>query len=269
MGTAFAQLPDADMVPLLRQDLDLSSPKTIPSVLSAVNPVCVINCAAFTDVDRAEANEELATIVNGVSVGVVSEWCSARAIPLLTFSTDYVFDGDASEPYTESSDVNPVNAYGRSKRQGEVAALVHETTLVVRTSWVISGTHQNFVSTMIRLAAERSLRVVDDQYGCPTIASDLAWSSYEAIKADVRGILHLTNQGVTTWYRLARKAVGLAGLAADRIEPIGSEDYPTPAKRPNYSVLRSERADALGLAAMPHWEHSLPTVVHQIKGELT
>ena len=206
----------------------------------------VINCAAYTAVDRAEEEEDLATEINTVAVGVLAEWASLRSRPLLTFSTDYVFDGAADWPYVESSSTNPINAYGRSKLLGESLAAGHGA-LVVRTSWVISGSHPNFVATILRKVREQELRVVDDQRGNPTVAADLARASYAALQSGASGLLHLTNQGETTWYELARTSVGLADLDPSRISPCETRDYPTPARRPTYSVLASERLDGLGL----------------------
>ena len=228
-----------------------------------MDPAAVINCAAYTNVDRAESEESVATLINGEAVGVIAEWCAQRSRPFLTFSTDYVFDGSSSEPYLESSATNPRNAYGRSKLVGERLALA-QGALVVRTSWVLSGTHPNFVSTLIQRAATQDLRVVDDQVGSPTVASDLAEASLTALTSGATGLLHLTNSGVTSRYELARSAVEMAGLSSERVQPCSTEDYPTVAIRPAYSVLRSERLSALGLDEMPDWRESLRSVVSQI-----
>ena len=135
---------------------------------------------------------------------------------------------------------------------------------MVRTSWLVSGTHPNFVATMLRLAAEREVRVVDDQWGCPTVVDDLAPAAWAALQAGVSGLLHLANTGETTWFRFARAAVALAGLDPGRIVPCTTADYPTPARRPAYSVLGSERRRPLGLPDLPHWEESLPAVVEGV-----
>jgi dTDP-4-dehydrorhamnose reductase len=224
----------------------------------------VINCAAYTAVDRAEEEEDLATLINTVAVGEIAEWAASRARPMLTFSTDYVFDGLADNPYVESSLTSPINAYGRSKLLGESLAVDHGA-LVVRTSWVISGSHPNFVATIIRKVKEQELRVVDDQRGCPTVAADLAQAGYGALQAGVTGLLHLTNQGETTWYELARTSVGLADLDPSRLSPCETVDYPTPARRPAYSVLASERLQDLGLEPLPHWRESIGDLVTELK----
>jgi dTDP-4-dehydrorhamnose reductase len=260
LGTAFRRLLDDGAFPT-RSELDLSRPGTLADRLRGFDPDAVINCAAYTAVDAAEDDEGLATVVNGDAVGVLAGYAARRGIPFVTFSTDYVFDGTATQPYVESSPTNPVNAYGRSKQAGEVAALRHPGSLVVRTSWVISGTHPNFVATMLRLAAQRELRVVDDQHGCPTVASDLAAAVLHALDSGVTGVLHLANRGATTWFDLARAAVAEAGLDPERISACTTAEYPTRARRPVYAVLASERLVELEIDPLPEWRESLPTVV--------
>lgn len=265
LGTAFRRvLPEARYVDV--EDLDLTDLAGLATALDDLGPEAIVNCAAYTAVDRAEQEEARATIVNGAAVGVMAEHAARRRIPFLTFSTDYVFAGNGREPYLESSPTDPINAYGRSKLAGERAALAAcPDALVVRTSWLVSGTHPNFVATMLRLAAERVVRVVDDQRGCPTMAGDLAPAAWTALRAGARGLLHLTNSGETTWFRFARAAVARAGLDPERIEPCSTAEYPTPAPRPAYSVLGSERRGPLGLPDLPHWEESLPAVVEGLR----
>lgn len=265
LGTAFRRvLPDARYVDLA--DLDLTDPGRLAAALEEMRPEAIVNCAAYTAVDRAEQEEDLATAVNGEAVGVMAGHAARRRIPFLTFSTDYVFPGDGGEPYLESSPTDPVNAYGRSKLAGERAALAAcPEALVVRTSWLVSGTHPNFVATMLRLAAEGGVRVVDDQRGCPTMVDDLAPGAWAALRAGVSGLLHLTNSGETTWFRFARAAVARAGLDPGRIVPCATADYPTPARRPAYSVLGSERRGPLGLPDLPPWEESLAAVVEGLR----
>ena len=178
-----------------------------------------------------------------------------------------MFAGDGDRPYLESDPIAPINAYGRSKAEGErFAQQTHPDALIVRTSWLVSGTHPNFVATMIRLARERDLSVVADQRGRPTVVDDLAAATLAALDRGATGILHLSNEGVTTWYELARAAVELAGIDPDRIRPISTDEYPTPAARPAYSVLGSQRLDELGLAPLPPWRDSLPAVVERLTG---
>jgi dTDP-4-dehydrorhamnose reductase len=267
LGTALNRLlTDADAPPRGRLDLARLTHDRVREIVGATTPDVVINCAAYTAVDHAEADFEQAETVNGRAVGVLAEVTAEAGIPFVTFSTDYVFDGRSRRPYVESDLTHPINAYGRSKLVGEQLALAaNPRSLVIRTSWVISGTHPNFVATMLRLAAEgRELSVVDDQHGCPTVAADLARAALEAIGSGASGLLHMTNQGQTTWFELAREAVRLGGHDESAIRPCSSADYPTPAARPAYSVLDSERRDSLGLAPLPPWTDSLPSVVNAI-----
>lgn len=258
VGTALRDVL-LDAVFLTRRDLDLTDTRSIARVVGSFRPSAVINAAAYTNVDLAEREEARATLVNGEAVGVLAATCSDLSIPFVTYSSDYVFDGRASAPYIESDAVGPVGAYGRSKLVGERLALDRNPeTLVVRTSWVISATHENFVSTMLRLAARGPVRVVDDQQGKPTIAADLAAATAEALSSGLRGIVHLANAGETTWCGLASAAVRLGGLDPLLVQPCSTREYPTDAVRPAYSVLGTERRDA---PTLPSWESSLPGLV--------
>ncbi len=260
LGAAFRKsIPDAEF--LTRADLDLSHPELVRETLDEIRPDTIVNCAAYTAVDRAEEEPDLARTVNATAVGELARWSDGNGARLVTFSTDYVFPGTGTRPYVESDHTAPINAYGWSKLEGEEAALSHRGVLVIRTSWVVSATHPNFVATIIRNARERVLRVVDDQRGCPTIADDLAAATLRALEAGATGLLHLTNQGETTWFEFAREAVSLSGLDPTRVSPIGTEKYPTPARRPAYSVLGSERLEDLGIEPLPPWRESLPAVV--------
>jgi dTDP-4-dehydrorhamnose reductase len=265
LGTAFRRLmPDATYPG--RDVLDLADPDHLAAAVAAVAPSAIINCAAYTAVDAAEDEEGRARIINGEAVGVLARYAADHRIPFVTFSTDYVFAGTASRPYVESDPTDPINAYGRTKLAGEELALEYEGSLVIRTSWVISPTHPNFVATMLRIAPERPLSIVDDQRGCPTVTTDLAAATLQAVDRGARGLLHLTNQGQTTWFGLARRAVELAGMDPGRLSPCTTADYPLPAPRPAYSVLGSERRAALGIEPLPHWEESLPAVVAGLLG---
>jgi dTDP-4-dehydrorhamnose reductase len=186
---------------------------------------------------------------------------------LVTFSTDYVFNGRSSEPYLESSIPDPVNTYGRSKLAGERSSIdANPQSLVIRTSWVVSGTHPNFVATMLRLAKNgEPFQVVIDQHGCPTVADDLATATINALSESVTGLLHLTNQGPATWFELAVEAVSSAGLDPGLVLPCSTTDFPTRAKRPAYSVLGSERLEHLAVSPLPAWRSSLPDLVARLQ----
>jgi dTDP-4-dehydrorhamnose reductase len=261
LGTAFCRLRlDARAVD--RAALDLTRLDRISAVLDELRPDALVNCAAYTRVDAAEDDEEAARAVNALAVGEMAAWAKRRSVPFLTFSTDYVFDGSLRRPYLEGDLPNPLGAYGRTKLEGERRALeAHPGALIVRTSWVISGTHPNFVATILRRSQEQTLRVVDDQHGCPTVVDDLARVSLQALERGVSGILHLTNAGPTTWYELARTAVTLGGGDPERIQPCTTADYPTRASRPAFSVLGSDRLTSSGVDPLPPWRESLPAVV--------
>lgn len=262
VGTAFAKLlPDAVLVD--RSTLDLAQPETVARVVADLDPGAVINCAAYTDVDGAEVDEATATDVNGTSVGELAVAANRLRIPFLTFSTDYVFDGTSSVPYVESDRTDPINAYGRSKLVGERLALAnHPDALVVRTSWVVSGTHDNFVSTMLRLTADpnSTVRVVDDQHGCLTIADDLARASLAALKRGLSGLVHIANGPEASWFDIARFVVGAAGLEGT-VSSCTTAEFPRPAPRPSYSVLGSDRLPSDIAAAIRPWKESVADVV--------
>jgi dTDP-4-dehydrorhamnose reductase len=261
LGTAFRKILPDDSVFFGRADLDLRDLDRIGPTIAAIGPTAVINCAAYTDVDRAETAEETANVVNGYAVGELAAVCRDISAQFITFSTDYVFDGTKDGGYVESDTPNPINAYGRSKLLGEHLAMeANPDSLIVRTSWLLSGTHSNFVSTMIRLISEGDVTVVDDQSSRPTLANDLAPKTMEALAEALSGILHLANDGITTWYELAMEIADLAGLERRRVHPCSTADYPTPAQRPLNSVLESQRTPW----SMPTYDAGLARVVEEI-----
>jgi dTDP-4-dehydrorhamnose reductase len=267
VGAALVERLDQVTAPSRREfDLAEATPEAVRQLFESTRPDAIINCAAYTAVDRAEDEAEVANILNGSAVGTLAAIAGDSGIPFVTYSTDYVFDGRSNRPYVESSPTNPINAYGRSKLIGERLALeANSKTLVIRTSWVISATHRNFVATMLRLTGEgRSVRVVNDQHGSPTIAGDLAVATIEALDLGAGGVLHLTNQGATTWFDLANAAVREAALDPELLSPCTTAEYPTPALRPAYSVLGSERAAEIGVSPLPRWQDSLPALVVQL-----
>lgn len=269
LGTALRSLVPDGLYPG-RADLDLVRVDAIPGVVDALDPTAIVNCAAYTAVDAAETDEDTAHLVNAVAVGELARCAAERSIPFVTVSTDYVFDGTASRPYVESDPTGPLSAYGRTKLAGERRALAaHPGALVVRTSWVVSASHRNFVSAILDAAAQDDspIPVVADQRGCPTIATDLAGALLDALDRGVTGVLHVTNSGSATRFGLARAALGLAGGDPDRVVATTTADHPRPARRPAYSVLGSERQAPLGLTPLPPWEVSLAAVVGLLIGE--
>lgn len=265
LGTALrGLLPEAVAPP--RSELDIADLEGLRAWLGSFRPSAIVNAAAYTAVDAAENDEATAFLVNATAVGVMAEYAAEARIPLVTFSTDYVFDGSAVVPYVESSPTSPINSYGRSKEAGERAALeANPDALVIRTSWVMSATHKNFLTVILDRAGAGEVRVVGDQRGCPTAASDLAAATLQGIQAGVTGLLHVTNSGETTWYEVARFACQVAGLDPSRVHPITTEEYPTPATRPRYSVLGSERRAALGIE-LPPWQDAVERMVSALRG---
>lgn len=245
-----------------RDDLDLDDPSSIAPLLDRLEPSVIVNAGAWTAVDDAEADEAAATRANGESVGEMASWAADHRSWLVTLSTDYVFDGTGDEPLMEDHPTDPLNAYGRSKLVGEEAALATGAALVVRTSWLVSGSHPNFVATMLSLL-DRGVdpSVVDDQVGRPTVAADLAVALAHLTSDRPTGIAHVTNAGSTTWCGLARESARLAGHDPARVQPCTTADFPTPAARPAWSVLGSSRHDEFGLNAPRTWQEALVDVV--------
>jgi dTDP-4-dehydrorhamnose reductase len=231
----------------------------------------VLNAAAWTDVDGAEADEAAATRVNGAGVETLALACAKTGARLIHVSTDYVFPGDAGRPYAEDAPVNPINAYGRSKLAGERAILetLPVTGYVVRTAWLYGRHGKNFVGTMLRLAAERdTVDVVDDQEGQPTWSMALARRLVElGERPDApAGVYHGTASGRTTWFGLAQAVFAEAGLDPARVRPTTSDKFVRPARRPAFSVLKHDRWAAAGLAPLPDWRAMLSEALVSMTG---
>jgi dTDP-4-dehydrorhamnose reductase len=233
----------------------------------------VINTAAWAGVDAAETNPAAAAAVNDDAVGGLAATCEFTGTPLIHVSTDYVFNGDATVPYPEDTPPDPVNAYGRSKADGESQVLLVAPSMgwVVRTAWLYDTTGRNFVTTMLRLAGERdTIGVVDDQWGQPTWTAVLAERLADLAAATTTGqvppgIYHAAAAGSTTWFGFARALFAEAGLDPQRIKPITTGDYPLPATRPAYSVLSLRRWVAAGLQPLGHWRPMLTTAMQTTK----
>jgi dTDP-4-dehydrorhamnose reductase len=234
-----------------RTDLDLRDRRAVRDFVGAYRPRVVVNCAAWTAVDAAEDQEEAALAVNGHAVEHLAEACERAGSRLLQISTDYVFDGRGRMPYTEDDAPAPVNAYGRTKLAGELAAAGH---YVVRTAWLYGAAGRNFVKTMVRLSAEReTVEVVDDQRGQPTWTVDLADHLVRLAESDLPpGVYHGSSSGETTWYGFAREIFRLLGADPERVRPISTEGYPLPAVRPANSVLACTKTEPIR-----HWQEAL------------
>lgn len=250
------------------KDLDVSSRKAVQSYFKKHPEISwVINCAAYTAVDKAENEPELAHKVNVLGPKYLAESCAEKGIPLIHFSTDYVYHSRQNTPFQESDPVSPKGVYARTKLAGERAIWkAHPQSMVLRTSWVYSAYGQNFVKTMLRLGREREwLKVVCDQIGSPTYAPDLAETVLQiiqqvesgAVTLDAMvGIWHYSNEGVASWYDFAAAIFEMSRVPC-KVIPIASKDYPTPAQRPPFSVLdKTKIKTAFGLE-IPHWRESL------------
>lgn len=246
--------------------LDLSQPDAIEPLLRRVRPDHVVNATAYTAVDRAESEPELAFAINAQAPERLARLCAADGIGLIHYSTDYVFDGSGTRPYLETDPTGPISVYGKSKLAGEEAIRASGADhLILRTAWVYATRGHNFLLTMLRLGGEREeLRVVADQHGSPTPAWLLADAAAQVLRQGLKqsGVRHLVAGGQTSWHGFAEAIFEEAlarGLIArrPRVEPIATADYPTPARRPAYSVLDSGRLrDEYGLD-VPHWRAAL------------
>lgn len=244
-------------VALDRAALDIADAGAVQAAVGAERPDVVVNCAAYTNVDAAESDEEGATRINGAGAGNVAAAAAAAGAHVIHISSDYVFSGDKGTPYAEPDEPGPRSAYGRSKLAGEqaVAAAAPRGHTIVRSSWLFGVHGACFPATILRLAAERdSLNVVDDQVGCPTYTGHLAQGLLELARDRVPGVVHLAGGGECSWYELARETVARAGVSCD-VRPCATEEFPRPASRPAYSVLRSTRA--LEAPLLPPWQEGL------------
>jgi dTDP-4-dehydrorhamnose reductase len=246
-----------DVVAMARGELDITDPEAVDAAVAEAMPEVVINCAAWTNVDGAEAEEPAATAVNGAGAGNVARAAAARDAWTVHVSSDYVFDGRAREPYVESSPTAPLSAYGRSKLAGEreVSAAASSSHTIVRSSWLFGVGGRCFPATIRRLAGERDeLTVVDDQVGCPTFTGHLAVALLELAVTRPLGVVHVAGGGRCSWYEFAREIVSASGLAC-AVRPIRTEDLGLPAPRPAFSVLGSEREGEV--PKLPDWRQGL------------
>lgn len=270
LGQLAAAYPAFEFVFKDRSQLDLSQPDTFEKIIHTIAPDCIINTAAYTAVDKSETEKELAYTVNATAVQALALISKKLSIPFITYSTDYVFDGEATSPYLPTTNVDPVNYYGSTKAAGEAMAIeANEQTIVIRTSWVFSTHGNNFVKTMLRLMKEKeSLNIVSDQKGRPTYARDLAKATMQMVQLldagqSIKGIFHYANQGETTWFDFAAKIKSIAGLSCI-LNPIDSAAFPTPAKRPKYSVLSTQKIESLLTAPIPNWEDALQACLQEL-----
>lgn len=282
LGRALASaLQDVgDITALGRDEFDLTSQDSMQRALDEIRPDLIINAAAYTAVDKAESERDLAMAVNGEAPGFMARWAAENNAAILHYSTDYVFDGTATEPYRENDAPNPINIYGETKRAGEIAVTKAAAPhLIIRTSWVYDAEGSNFLRTVLRLARERtSLQIVNDQQGAPTPAWWLAEASKQIIVdsisndlfgKDRSGLLNAAPTGVTSWHGFATAIIDemrqrSIPLAVETIEPIPTSDYPTPATRPQNSALYLKRLKLEFGITPPTWQEALAPVINRI-----
>lgn len=278
------KLSNHQVFALNRDQLDLSDKDAIRRVVQTIQPDLIINPAAYTAVDRAESEPDLAYAINAIALQVLAEEAAKLNAALIHFSTDYVYDGSKIENYVETDPMNPLSVYGKSKLAGELAInAVGLPHLILRTSWVYGAYGKNFLKTIIRLASEReSLRIVADQFGAPTSSESIAdavtelLNSWQPLEANQTGIYHFTNQGKTSWHgfsseivneynRLAAsKSLQMLKANVENIEPITTADYPTPAARPANSTLSNQKLKQVFNVSLPSWEQGLQQVMQSL-----
>lgn len=250
------------------QDLDLTDAQAVKDFMEKGEFTHVVNCAAYTAVDRAEEESALCAAVNIDAVSNLARHAEELGYRIIHISTDYVFDGTAHTPYNEGAKVNPCSQYGSTKRKGETALLaLAPESIIIRTAWLYSPYGKNFVKTMLKLGQEKSeLKVVADQIGTPTYALDLAKAIYTILMAQqwVPGIFHFTDEGVASWYDFTVAIHRIAGIKHCHVSPIPTRDYPTPATRPAYSVLDKSKIKATFGIDIPHWEKSLTDCINRL-----
>jgi dTDP-4-dehydrorhamnose reductase len=264
--TQLASRQDYEVIATDIEDVDLTDNEATRALIMDLKPAWVVNTSAHTAVDLAESEQSLARQLNAVAPAVIARACQEIGASMVHYSTDYVFDGKASAPYLETDTPNPESVYGITKLEGEHAVMsALDNFLILRTAWVYAKTGKNFVNTMLRLAKDRDvINVVNDQFGSPTLADDLAMATIHMIdqirKSRILpryGIYHATGNGTTSWSGLAETIMQLSGNAGVRINPIPGSEYPTAAPRPDYSVLSNQKLKQIFDIQLPHWEHAL------------
>ncbi len=252
--------------------LDITSHDQTTGFIKKSRPDWIINCASYNLVDKAESEPDQALLINGIAVKNITEVISGSECRFIHISSDYVYDGKSNVPYNEQISPNPLSAYGKSKLAGEKYALLHQGSMIIRTSWLYSSFGNNFVKTILRNAAEKeSLKVVFDQTGTPTYAADLAEAIMSIVSGVIRnqmamnsGIYNYSNEGVCTWYDFACEIIKEAGLPC-KVSPVLSKEYDQTAQRPSYSVMdKSKIKENYGLT-IPHWRTSLLKCIKLLK----
>ena len=248
-------------------ELDITSQEAIEAFVRENEIDGIVNCAAYTAVDKAEENQELCHLLNAIAPGYLAAAIAKRGGWMIQISTDYVFDGTNHTPYVETAPVCPNSVYGSTKLDGEKAVMAAcPQSMIIRTAWLYSTFGNNFVKTMIRLGKEKpELGVIFDQIGTPTYARDLAVAIFAAINQGVKpGLYHFSNEGVISWYDFTKAIHRIAGITTCHVRPLHTEEYPTPANRPHYSVLDKTKIKQTYGIEVPYWEESLKECIEKL-----
>ena len=247
------------------EEMDITNPKKVDEVIKDGDYDAVVHCAAWTAVDKAEDEVEACTKVNVDGTKNIAKVCKELDIPMMYFSTDYVFDGQGDKPWHEYDERNPLNVYGQTKYEGELAVEALDKYFIVRIAWVFGVNGNNFIKTMLRLGKERgAVSVVNDQIGSPTYTYDLSKLVVDMIQTDKYGIYHATNEGLCSWYEFACEIFKQAGMDID-VKPVDSNAFPAKAKRPNNSRMSKEMLDKNGFDRLPTWQDALGTCIKEIE----
>ncbi|SFW23489.1 dTDP-4-dehydrorhamnose reductase [Prevotellaceae bacterium HUN156] len=251
-------------------ELDITNQEAIEQFVASHEIDGIVNCAAYTAVDKAEDNEEFCSVLNSIAPAYLAAAIEKRGGWMIQISTDYVFDGTQHTPYVEDDDTCPNSVYGKTKLVGELnVQKLCKQSMIIRTAWLYSTFGNNFVKTMIRLGQEKpELGVIFDQIGTPTYARDLAAAIFTAInKGVVPGVYHFSNEGVISWYDFTKAIHRLAGITTCHVRPLHTAEYPTPANRPHYSVLDKTKIKQTYQMEVPYWEESLRECIEKLMNE--
>ncbi len=251
-------------------ELDITNQEAVEQYVASHEIDGIVNCAAYTAVDKAEDNEEFCSVLNSIAPAYLAAAIEKRGGWMIQISTDYVFDGTQHTPYVEDDDTCPNSVYGKTKLVGELnVQKLCKQSMIIRTAWLYSTFGNNFVKTMIRLGQEKpELGVIFDQIGTPTYARDLAAAIFTAInKGVVPGVYHFSNEGVISWYDFTKAIHRLAGITTCHVRPLHTAEYPTPANRPHYSVLDKTKIKQTYQMEVPYWEESLRECIEKLMNE--
>lgn len=266
-----AKFNQFDFIFFSRDELSITDKEKLDQIFEQYQPDWLVNCAAYTAVDKAESEKELAFEINGNAVGHLAFLCKEHKTGFIHISTDYVFNGNHHQPWKETDETDPLNVYGASKLLGEYKAQKNNPeSIIIRTSWVYSSYGKNFVKTMMRLMNEKdSINVVNDQHGSPTYAADLAEAIMQIIQSEriIPGIFHYSNTGIITWYEFANEIRNMIQSNC-RIDPVNTDQFPTPAKRPKYSVMDTAKIHKEYGIELKDWRSGLANCLQKLQASL-